>query len=409
MKPIYFPSLKGNMGDWSFYPCLMKLRDIAERVSLAKEIHPSEQLHELIQRELKSSRTEQIKKYLLSNEQRFFNSLIIAVYDGNPQWFQLKDVSGPANFKEDDVPESVISSLGILMFNGKEKLFALDGQHRLMGIKESVKKSSSLGDEELSVIFVAHHQTPSGIQRSRRLFTALNRNAKPVTKGEIIALDEDDLVAILVRRLVTEHEMFKDKRTDFSGGASLPKSNQESLTSIVNLYDVLTIYFQNIKGLSHSDLRDNRPSDSALKSKYDDVCKLVKGLEKSFPPLKEFRRAESTEEVVKKYRHPNGGNILFRPIGLTIALSLLAAVVKDGKSLAAALRLISGIPQEISDVPYRSVIWHPTKKTVVNKGQKLAISLLEYMLGLKVDEEKLKAEYAKALEKSDAKLPDKIV
>ena len=52
--------------------------------------------------------------------------------------------------------------------------------------------------DEVSVIFVAHEATSQGLERTRRLFTTLNKTDRPVSKGDIIALDEDDVVAICV-------------------------------------------------------------------------------------------------------------------------------------------------------------------------------------------------------------------
>ena len=97
-----------------------------------------------------------------------------------------------------------------------------------------------------SVIFVGHKQTPAGERRTRRLFTTLNKTAKPVSKNEIIALDEDDVMAIIARRLVEFHPWFQGKRVAFNPTANLAATDTHSLTTIVNLYDVLTILFSKI-------------------------------------------------------------------------------------------------------------------------------------------------------------------
>ena len=60
------------MGDWVYYPTLMKLKDIAERVKIAEEIYQSKILSEMVQREIKRKRGKEIKDYLLKQEQRFF-------------------------------------------------------------------------------------------------------------------------------------------------------------------------------------------------------------------------------------------------------------------------------------------------------------------------------------------------
>ena len=74
MKKLYLPSLRGIVGDWVYYPTLMKLKDIAKRVKIAEEIYQSKILSEMVQREIKRKRGKEIKDYLLKHEQRFFNS-----------------------------------------------------------------------------------------------------------------------------------------------------------------------------------------------------------------------------------------------------------------------------------------------------------------------------------------------
>jgi len=200
------------MGDWVYYPTLMKLKDVAERVRIAEEIYESNTLSEMVQREIKAKRGKEIKDYLLKQEQRFFNSLIVAVYEGDPNWYNIDRIENNNQLEAEDIPEDVVAGIGILCLNGQEKLFTLDGQHRLIGIKSAILEDPQLGEDELSIIFIAHRTDSIGRERSRRLFTTLNKNAVPVSKGETIALDEDDTMAITVRRLVIENPMFMDNR-----------------------------------------------------------------------------------------------------------------------------------------------------------------------------------------------------
>ncbi|PMY01453.1 DndB, partial [Pseudomonas sp. MPR-R2A5] len=88
------------------------------------------------------------------------------------------------------MPDSVRDTVGVLHLTGQESLFAVDGQHRVEGIKGALARSGKVSGHELTVILVAHRNTASGLQRTRRLFSTLNRYAKPVTPGEIVALDE---------------------------------------------------------------------------------------------------------------------------------------------------------------------------------------------------------------------------
>src|SRR5262249_55212286 len=141
-----------------------------------------------------------------------------------------------------DVSDEVEDSVGFLSFTGKERLFAIDGQHRLAGIKEALKHNKDLRSDDLSMLLVAHTKSKGGQERTRRLFTTLNKTANPVGKGEIIALDEDDAMAIVTRDLIETHPWFSEDRIKFAQSENIPVDAVE-LTTIGNLYDILTILF----------------------------------------------------------------------------------------------------------------------------------------------------------------------
>ena len=152
-------------------------------------------------------------------------------------------IGGRSIFSKNIQPETV-ASVGFLTLRGDETLFALDGQHRLAGIKAVVNDGYEPAiDDEVSVIFVAHERTDVGLERTRRLFTTLNKTARPVTKGDRIALDEDDVMAICVRRLIEQTDLFHGDRIAFVQSNNVPSTNTQCLTTIGNLYDILTILF----------------------------------------------------------------------------------------------------------------------------------------------------------------------
>ena len=420
---LYLPSLRGLIGDWVYYPTLMKLKDIAERVGIAEEISQSKALSEMVQRFIKKDRGLEIKDYLLKQEQRFFNSLIVAVHEGDPIWYEIThlEISNQLGAEDipEDVPEDVVAGIGILSLNGKEKLFALDGQHRLIGIKKAVAENPQLGEDELAIIFIAHRTNPEGMKRSRRLFTTLNKYAAQVSKGEMIALDEDDTMAITVRRLVTENHMFMEKRILNNATDNVPKSNQTCLTTIGNLYDLLDILFTKVYVTSKKKrltdkknaLTKIRQSDEILNQHYTDACNYFKRLTDSFLPLKEFADTSDSSTVVKKYRHPDGGNVLFRPIGLKILTEIIAVLVET-HSLSDCFKLISKLPTDLTEIPYNGIIWHPTQKKIITKGKTLVKYLLLYMLNQSPEDvDKLHEDYAKALgvETNQIGLPEKIL
>ena len=287
LKKIVLPALRGLMGDWVYYSCLMDLGELSSRVHYADEIHKNRALSDMIQRQLKRGRGAQIAEYLKMQPERFFNSLVVATYGGRPNWHALSSVRSRTNTDElTSLSEDTIDSVGFLTLRGDEILFALDGQHRLAGIKKAVRDGiESNPYDEVSVIFVAHQDTRNGLERTRRLFTTLNKTARPVSKGDIIALDEDDVMAICVRRLIEETELFSGKRIAFVASNNMPVGNTTSLTTIGNLYDVFTVLFTNARSdlqARKPDLQRVRPSDEKLDAYFEYAQRLFVQMGKQF-------------------------------------------------------------------------------------------------------------------------------
>ena len=256
------------------------------------------------------------------------------------------------------------------------------------------------------------------MKRSRRLFTTLNKNAVRVSKGETIALDEDDAMAITVRSLVMENSMFMEDRILNNTTDNIPKSNQTCLTTIGNLYDLLSILFTKVYVISKkkrladrkNELTKIRQSDEILNQHYANACDYFKRLTDSFLPLQEFVNTSDNSTVVKKYRHPEGGSVLFRPIGLKILTEIIAELAEK-YPLSKCFKMISKLPTDLTQMPYNGVIWHPTQEQMIIKGKTLVKNLLLYMLNHFLgDVDKLREKYAKAIssEIEAVELPKKV-
>ncbi|MEX2246934.1 MAG: DNA sulfur modification protein DndB [Dehalococcoidia bacterium] len=411
---LVLPAIRARMGDWTYYVSWLKLGDVATQVSAAQEIHSSSALQDLLQREL-TARSRTIRDYLLNQPQRFFNALILGTYGGRPEWAELEVREGPGGVEP---PESLTGYLGFLTFDATVKLFAIDGQHRVVGIRQAVKVDSTLADEEVCVLLVpgvsANRRADDkrGFERTRRLFSTVNRYAKAVSKMNIIALDEDDVLAITTRRLVEENPLFQNEKVGLHKGKNISRSDVTSFTNIITVYDVMDSVLKPPGGWGH--LKKLRGSDDELETYFRRATELWDLIAKSFPPVKEFARSAPSDLVAARYRNTQGGHLLFRPIGLMILAKALKMLLADGKSLSSAMRGLKKAPMELAGMPWRDLLWDAGNERILyaSENQKVATKVLYHLAGgrlttQKTSRTKLLAEWAGVLgvEPSQVKMP----
>ena len=400
---LIIPALRAHMGDWIYYGTFLRMDQIAAQIRLVRDIHPSKVLKDMIQREI-TNRAGHISEYLLNQPQRFFNSLTVGVYGGSPNWYEL-EIGTNRLFDADTLPEELDGALGILRLDGTQTLFAIDGQHRVQGIKKALQENAELKKEEVSVIFVAHQNDPVGMERTRRLFTTLNRYAKPVSKSEIVALDEDDILAITTRELVEKHPLFQEKISLSKTKAVAVKDNR-SFTTIITLYDVLEILFKIPKGWK--EFKRYRPDDNTITEFYDKSEKFWNTLVKHFAPLGEILKSSPDSKIAGRYRNRKGGHLLFRPVGLLIIAHVVRRAKDSGLSEREAIKRISEVSMELTDEPWVGLLWDKTNQRMISgtTSQKVARQLLFYAIGgdladMKTNVEAVRKEYAGLLNKDE--------
>ncbi|MED4019151.1 DNA sulfur modification protein DndB [Sutcliffiella cohnii] len=369
------PALRGKTGIWNYYVCNLKYHEVAQFVRrIDNELHTSAALSSLIQRSI-TDNYKSIKKYIIEQDERFFNSLVLAVYDGDPEWIEVE-----LNYDEKE-----FFNLGFLKLSGNEIIFPVDGQHRVEGIKKALEEKNDLSDETIPAIFIGHKKTAEGIERTRRIFSTLNRYAKPVSMRDIIALDEDDIVAIVTRELVEKHDLFKGSRTLDSRGKPIPESNKSAITSIITLYDCnkeLFKYFKNdrdIKGNLNTYLK-LRPDQEVIDS-FNQFCQtfwddfkdnlnvISSFLGRTNEPAAEFRNKE------------NGGHLLFRPIGLLpFICSVLEIHKRNGElNYKDIFTKFNDISMSLNSKPWKQIIWNDVEKKIIGSDNTLIRLLLMYL------------------------------
>lgn len=248
-----YPALKARMGSWTYYVVKMTMKDIVKEVGFASEIYSNKTLDDAIQRSLSESRVKkEIVQYLGLRNDRFFSSIVVAALGGNPTFMPVDIADDPkfALLK----PAGIHDAFGVLTFDGGQNYFALDGQHRLKAIKTLIEQSESdvpdvpVGflDEQVSVIMIVRQEPGDAefMKSYRRIFSSLNRYAKPTDRDTNIIMDEDDAIAILTRRLIIEHDFFVWRGAPDT--SPLLKTRGKNLTSGDSYFTTLqTLYSMN--------------------------------------------------------------------------------------------------------------------------------------------------------------------
>lgn len=387
------PVVKAVIGNWVYYTGVLSFEDISKYVSpINDELHKSKSLSDAIQRSITDNYIA-IKEYILNQEERFFNAIVLAIYDGSPNWIEV----------ELEIEGEEFYNMGFLSLSGEEKIFPVDGQHRVAGIKAALSENSEIKDEKVPVIFIGHKKTDEGMKKTRRLFSTLNRYAKPVSPKDIVALDEDDIVAITTRYIVENHPLFEKERVVFSLQKGINSSNKKAFTSLITLSDCveelfkyyflfykktdafkdyLQKYFPEKKSIGVKAFKRFRPSENTINNFVYFVIEYWDAVS-TLDDIKNYMNDESNEPALKYRTKDTGGNILFRPIGIlpfvqaTVSNAKLCQIDKiediDFNDIIDDFKNINFL---LNQKPWLHIAWDPNTKTMKTTGNRKLIKLL---------------------------------
>lgn len=172
-------------------------------------------------------------------------------------------------------------------------------------------------------------------------------------------------------------------KVDMGMSKSIRPTDQTNLTTIVTVYDVVDIVLSNGQR-GWKDYKRWRPPESEVEIFYQTASEFWDALCYNFISLKELRDSSPEDNVAGKYRSSNGGNLLFRPVGLM----LIGRVVADLRSsvdmsLAKAIEAVGHTPTNLAEDPWMGLLWDNTNKRMLTakENQKVARQLLFNALG----------------------------
>lgn len=376
---MIIPAIRGYIGNTVYYITNLKFKELAMLVNRrsSEELYKSGLLKEALQRSLTDNYIK-IKDYILKHHDHFFNAMVLAVYDGDPQWREVR-------YEVDDV---MYGNVGLLELNGNEQIFPLDGQHRLEGIKAALKESKKYENDTIPIMLIGHENSSKGMAKSRRIFSILNRYAKPVGKGDIIALDEDDIVAIITRWLLEDYGLFMGNRIKVSNSKSIPTTDKGSFTTLMTLYDchdeLFKVYHYKETGrlISSEKLKDykrTRPEDAELKAFCDFTKSFWDEMIANFEELKEYITNKSNEAALKFRPQGEGGNLFFRPVGILPFVSAVCQIMTVQKEFDYRKILAdyaSFLDRNVASEYWTRILWDASaKKMLVRNG-----SITKYLM-----------------------------
>ena len=401
-----YPAIKARMGDWDYYLVRMTMREVAREVRLASDLWEDRTLSEAIQRVLDESRVkQQIVNFLARRDDRFFSSLVVAAIGGNPSFSPIE-----TRFAD---------TFGELTFQVEPRYFALDGQHRLRAIQELMADPagapSGFGEEQLSVVVVVREEQALDdsvwLQRYRRLFSSLNRYAKPTDVDTNIIMDEDDVVAIVTRRLITDHDFFRAAEREKQSfrvqtrGKNV-RSGASHFTSLQTFYEInktmlMTAERRRKWGRSR-DLKaflQFRPEENDIDRYYAEVTKCWNALLSAIPVLRERPELMRAHELPKDNTDGYRDHLLFWPIGQELLAEVARALLdaaqlgaeNDVQEMVRTLAPLTDVPWELHEPPWRFLLLVPPEEgekswRIRNEERKRALEvasrIVRWLVGL---------------------------
>jgi DGQHR domain-containing protein len=319
-------------------------------------------------------------------------------------------------------------------------MYALDGQHRVMGIRglqelldghlqirnqdgtvkpkaDVIKKDEFLKmfnmdvgglqgllNETITIELIpavlAGETRSESSQRVRSVFITINAYAQRTEKSETTLLDESDGFAIVARKAGTLHPLFKNDRVNWKT-STLPQRTRW-YTTLETLKDMATEYLLQV----HAKLKNSwqpkfkgqvpiRPEEEEVETARQEFFAFLDHV-RSLPV---FEGLDSGDDLDEVRQFPDGrtngtGHLLVRPVGQIILAKAVGILIREGYSLDdifAKLRrwdADGGFRQHVPESIWYGITYDFSgNKMNTRTNQNMGAKLLAYMVrGAKEDE-----------------------
>ena len=401
-----------------------------------------ESIDNLVQRPVDWTRQETLARYLVSEPMHMFPPLLLVVTSpwvdnpDAPEW-----IDGRASRSTYDY--TVFGSFpgfGVINLDPASfQIYALDGQHRVIGIRGAVElvqtgmlqpkdktgkakgdpvqikdwlvdganaANSLLGETigiKLIPAVIEGETAKEASDRIAGVFVHVNQTSRPLKEGELAQIDPSDGYSIVARTIATEHPFLKKEpgcgaRVNFSNNTVALRSTV--FTTLATVKRMSRHYLESDPAFAAWSGKAQRSKTLAKKPQSDEIALAevrisefwdefasLPSLTKLDPPTSastgEFRRLPTDTD-------PGLGHLLFRPVGQQLLAEAVGRVLHDrvvGLSLTEIFTILGEYDTrggfEIAEPanPWYGVLFSPSGSNVLVKGQNLGADLLVYMLG----------------------------
>jgi len=457
-----------EMGGTQSYIGAVTLEWFAERVRFASQlplfrqkvdpktkkiIIDKDTVNEVLQRPIDYSRQAVLAQYLAARPKHKFPPVLVVINQSwvdNAQSDEWGADGSALRSAADFTPLDSTGRFGNLDISEGIQIFALDGQHRLLGVQGlmqlikhgklpvldkggKAKASGEITIEELEERFGIHNSDLQQLgkeligvefisavvpgetrmeakRRVRSIFVHVNKMASPLSPGQLHQLDDDNGFALVAKSTATTHPFLTGgdgKRVNWENNTisarSLNFTTLQALTEMVRgLIGESTKYKKWIP--SEKGLIPMRPDDIELESAIDHFNQYMDRFQ-SLPSIQRYiqgtfatvLRNFEVEVQDEQGNNVGEGNLLFRPVGQTALATAIGDLLIEGANLDAIFLKVSqydsnggftGIDKPTST--WYGVLYDPNKKRMSISGESLAARLLRYLFGGGIPDENLR-------------------
>ena len=402
--------LEGGFGSvGQYWMTTMKASQVINSIYMPKDIpewkKEGNTVEDQYQRDCDFNRVKkQIAPYLVKNKDRFFSSLVVAIYKGTDPEFtpltSLIDINEPKF-----IPlKQPTQRFGYLTIPENSILVPLDGQHRLAALKMAItgkdqegqdiqssffEHNPDLADEDVSVILFRFQA-----KQAKSIFNSINRYAKPTSKAVNLITSDTDICAIIARTSIAN--MFVNTRIVNLKGNQLNDS-QHFFTTLATLYDAVTYICSNCADYNNEKIPTDLLPEASVQNVFDNEC--IDVFKSLFKYVEVFKDSiKDPEESGDEYRvnlRKETGSLLMKPLG---QLVLIRAYYKTKRNLTSSgetfnpkeiCEKINAIDWRKSNPLWENVLMAPDGNKILS-GQtviRFATDFISYMIGAKFDNE----------------------